>query len=348
MSFRVVHYINQFFAGIGGEEKADHKPEIREGVVGPGQALQASLGDDATVVATVICGDGYFAENIDKALEEILALVAPYKPDLFVAGPAFNAGRYGTASGATCAMVGEKLDIPTVTGMHPENPGVDMYRKNTYIVETADSARGLRKAMPVMAGLGLKLLKKEALGSPAEEGYLEKGVRHNVFFSRIGAERAAEMLAKKLRGEEFVTEYPMPSFDRVAPAAPLKDLKNATLALVTSGGICPKHNPDHIEASSASKYGAYSIADFDKLSCEDSETAHGGYDPTYANADPNRVLPVDVLRDMEKQGVFKKLYGTYFTTVGNGTPVANAKRFGAEIAQKLKADGVDAVILTST
>ena len=36
MAYRVVHYINQFFGGIGGEEKADHKPEVREGVVGPG------------------------------------------------------------------------------------------------------------------------------------------------------------------------------------------------------------------------------------------------------------------------------------------------------------------------
>ena len=32
----VVHYINQFFGQIGGEEKADIKPEIREGFVGPG------------------------------------------------------------------------------------------------------------------------------------------------------------------------------------------------------------------------------------------------------------------------------------------------------------------------
>ena len=30
---RVVHYINQFFANIGGEEKADYKPELREGNV---------------------------------------------------------------------------------------------------------------------------------------------------------------------------------------------------------------------------------------------------------------------------------------------------------------------------
>ena len=74
----------------------------------------------------------------------------------------------------------------------------------------------------------------------------------------------------------------------------------------------------------------------------------GGMTPPMPMTDPNRVLPVDVLRDMEKQGVFKKLYGTYFSTVGNGTPVAYSKRFGEEIAQKLKADGVDAVILTST
>mgnify|MGYP002508256639 CR=1 FL=1 len=33
--------------------------------------------------------------------------------------------------------------------------------------------------------------------------------------------------------------------------------------------------------------------------------AHGGYDPVYANEDSDRVLPVDVLREMEKEG---KLY----------------------------------------
>ena len=77
-------------------------------------------------------------------------------------------------------------------------------------------------------------------------------------------------------------------------------------------------------------------------------TAHGGYDPTYANHDPNRVLPVDELRTMEKAGVFKKLYDYFFTTVGNGTSTANAKKFGLAIGEELKNNGVDAVILTST
>ncbi len=54
MAYRVIHYINQFFAGIGGEEKADVAPEVREGVVGPGMALKGALGNEAEIVATFI------------------------------------------------------------------------------------------------------------------------------------------------------------------------------------------------------------------------------------------------------------------------------------------------------
>ena len=145
-----------------------------------------------------------------------------------------------------------------------------------------------------------------------------------------------------------MTEYPMPSFDRVAPNPAIKDLSKATIALCTSGGIVPKGNPDHIESSSASHYGEYSLDGFDKLSSADHETAHGGYDPVYANEDPNRVLPVDVMREFEREGKIGKLHNLYYATVGNGTAVASAKAFAAEYAQKLKKAGVDGVIMTST
>jgi glycine reductase len=348
VSYRIVHYINQFYAGIGGEEKADIRPEIREGVVGPGMALKGALGSEATVVATVICGDSYFASNMEQASAEILEMMKQYKPDAVVAGPAFNAGRYGTACGAICEAVMKNLGIPAVSGMYPENPGVEMYKKSFYIVETPDSAVGMRKAIPAMAKLVLKLLKGETLGTPAEEGYIERGIRKNKFYDKLAAERAVDMFVAKLQGKPFVTEYPMPVFDRVPPNPAVKDMKNATIALVTSGGICPKGNPDHIEASSASKFGEYDITDVKDLTCDDFCTAHGGYDATYADQDADRVLPVDVLRDMEKEGVFKKLYNKFYSTVGNGTAVASAKKFGAEIARKLIADGVTAVILTST
>lgn len=348
MAYRVVHYINQFFAGIGGEERADIAPEARQGVVGPGMALKAALGQEAEIVGTVVCGDGYFTENMETATEQVIKMIAEFRPDAVVAGPAFNAGRYGTACGTVADAVRSRLNIPAVTGMYCENPGVDMYVKSVYIVPTEDSARGIKTAVPAMAKLVLKMLSGAQLGSPEEEGYMARGVRVNHFYDRVGAERAVDMLIKKLKGEEFQTEYPMPSFDRVEPAPAITDIRNATIAVVTSGGIVPNGNPDRIEASSATKYGTYDISGVQDAREVAYVTAHGGYDPTYANDDPNRVLPIDELRELEKEGAFKKLYDYFFTTVGNGTPVAAAKKFGAEIGARLKKDGVDAVILTST
>lgn len=345
---RIVWYLNQFFGQIGGEEKADMPPEKHDGGVGPSAGARNLLKDSAEVVGTVICGDSYFGENVDKASAEVIEMIKSYNPDLVVAGPAFNAGRYGVACGAVAKAVTEQLGIPVVSGMYPENPGAEMYKSYAYMVETTNNATGMRQALPQMIKLVLKILSGEPMGTPAEEGYMSRGLRKNVFVEERGSKRAVDMLMAKLRGEEFVTEYPMPDFDRVEPGKAIADLSKAKIALVTSGGIVPKGNPDRIEASSASKYGRYDLTQFQTLTEADHETAHGGYDPTYANAAPNRVVPVDVLRDLEKEGKIGELYKYFYTTVGNGTSVANSKAYAAKIAEELVADKVDAVILTST
>ena len=345
---RIVHYINQFFAGIGGEEKADIKPEVREGAVGPGMALQAGFGGEAEIVATVICGDSYFGENIEEAKKEVLEMVKGYSPDLFIAGPAFNAGSYGVACGTITEAVQNELNIPAITGMYIENPGADMYKKAVYVVETKNSAAGMKDAVSKMVPLAKKIIAGEEIGSPAEEGYIERGIRKNYFTEKRGSERAVDMLVKKLKGEEFTTEYPMPNFDRVDPNPAIKDITKAKIALVTSGGIVPKGNPDHIESSSASKYGKYDIDGVMDLTIDTYETAHGGFDPVYCNDDSDRVLPVDVLRDLEKEGKIGELHRYFYSTVGNGTAVASSKKFAEDFSKELLADGVDAVILTST
>ena len=401
---RVVHYINQFFAGIGGEEKADYKPEVRETVIGPGLALNAGFkgeaeivatvicGDsyfgenmeqakaevlemvkkynpdlfiagpafnagrygvagfkgEAEIVATVICGDSYFGENMEQAKAEVLEMVKKYNPDLFIAGPAFNAGRYGVAAGTITEAVQNELGIPALTGMYIENPGADMFKKSVYVVSTKNSAAGMKDAVSKMVPLALKLVKGEEIGSPAEEGYIERGVRKNIFREDFGGKRAVAMMIKKLKGEEFETEFPMPVFDKVDPNPAVKDITKAKVALVTSGGIVPHGNPDHIESSSASKYGKYDIEGVMNLKEGEWETAHGGYDPVYANQDPDRVLPVDALRELEKEGQIGSLHRYFYTTVGNGTAVASAKGFAEKFSKELVADGVDAVILTST
>ena len=83
------------------------------------------------------------------------------------------------------------------------------------------------------------------------------------------------------------------------------------------------------------KYGKYDIEGIMDLTSETYETAHGGYDPVYANEDPDRVIPVDVLRDMEKEGKIGALHRYFYSTVGNGTAVASSKKFGEDIAKRI-------------
>lgn len=345
---KIVHYINQFFGGKGGEEAAGIPIEAVDGSVGPGNALQAAIGDAGTIVKTVICGDNYFSDHSEECSAFIKEVLTGSGADLLIAGPGFNAGRYGMACGGA-AKAAYEAGVPAVTGLYEENPGYDVFKPFMYTVRTKNSAADMRHAVPALAALAKKILSGNAAAISAEaDGLLPRGIRQNYFAEQRGAARAVDMLVKKLKGESFTTEYEMPVFDRVPPHAPVTHLSQSVIALVTSGGVVPKGNPDRIEASSASHFGEYSIADISALTADNSETAHGGYDPTYCNADPNRVLPVDVLRDMEQEGKIGRLYDRYYTTVGNGTSVANAKRFAAKIADDLVKAGVQAVILTST
>jgi len=345
---RIVHYMNQFFGGIGGEDKAMVGPEARDGAVGPGMAIQKTLMDKGEVVATVTCGDNYFVEKTDEATQEIIQMLTSYQPDVVIAGPAFNAGRYGVACGAMCKAVQEKLNIPAVTGMYEESPGAELYRKDLYIIKTGDSARGMNDAVAKMVNLALKLAADQEIGKPDEEGYIPRGILKLELSDRTGAQRAVAMLVAKLEGKPFETELHLPKFERVSPAAALKVLSSAKIALVTDGGLVPKSNPDKIESSGATKYGAYSIKGADQLNPEDYEVAHMGYDNTFVLQDPHRLVPLDIMRDLEKEGLLGKTDETLYSTTGVATTLENSRKIGQGIAGQLKAEGVDGVILTST
>ena len=345
---KVVHYVNQFYAGIGGEEKADITPELREGTVPTGEALNKAWAGEAEITHTIVCGDSYFGENMDKASAEIMEMIKSVGADMFIAGPAFNAGRYGVACGTIATNVKNTLGIPVLTGMYVENPGADMYKTQIYIVATKDSGAGMRDAIKKMAPLALKLARGEKIEASCVEGYIPNGVRVNLFEKECGAVRAVKMLIAKLNDKPYVTEFPMPDFDRVEPNPAILDMAHATVALCTSGGTVPKGNPDRIESSSASHYGEYDITGVMSMDGDHWETVHGGYDPVYVNEDGNRCLPVDIMREMEASGRIGKLHNKFYTTVGNGTAVLSSKAFAEEYAQKMINDGVDCVIMTST
>ena len=347
MSYRVVHYINQFFANIGGEEMAHIAPEIREGFVGPGMAFNQAWKGEAEIVKTIICGDSYYAEHEKDAKAQILEWVKAEKPDMFIAGPAFNAGRYGYACANIALAVQEELGIPVLTGMYVENPGADLKNK-VLIYETANSAAGMRKAAPGMAKLALKLMRGEKIGASCEEGYMPNGIRKNFFEKERGSKRAVNMLLKKLNGEHFVTEYPMPSFDRVAPNPAIKDLSKATIALFTTGGLVPVGNPDKIKQAFAVSFGIYDMTGLDALKKGVYESIHGGYDTTAASADPHRLVPLDALLDCKKEGKIGDIYKFFGATCGVGTNIGSSQEMGKKWANMLKDAKVDACLLTST
>ncbi len=214
-ALRVVHYLNQFFGGIGAEEKASLEPQQRAGAVGPGVVLARALGDHGQIVASLICGDNYANEQLNDLLVWAREQLEELKPDVLVAGPAFNAGRYGQACGALCAFVAENLGIPTLTGMYPENPGAEQFARMTYVVQTGNSATGMTQALAKMAELAIRLGRRETIGSARVEGYIPRGARQNVFRDRTGAERALSVLLAKLRHEPFQTELPVQVYQTV-------------------------------------------------------------------------------------------------------------------------------------
>lgn len=348
--YKVIHCLNQYFSGLGGEEQASVAPSLVLDPKGPGMLIQKEF-PEVKVVATLIIGDNYLAENTEAAIREVLALLEPCckknTPDLLVAGPAFNAGRYGLACGAICQSVQEELNLPAVTGMYLQNPAVEIYRKHVLIAHTSENVMGMTEAVQNMIPLGIKLIHNKALW-PEKDGYIPQGRRKNIFVGETGSRRAVNMVLARLKEEPFETEYPMPIFDRAVPAPPITDMHRTRLALITSGGIVPKGNPDKIEAANAQRFGTYPLKNLLAFSPKTHQTAHGGYDPTYANANPNRVLPLDAVRELESEGVIGSLHDSYYATVGNATSVENARNYGQQIAKILVADGVQAAILTST
>jgi glycine reductase complex component B subunit gamma len=338
---KAVHYVNQFFAGLGGEDKAETPPTRLDGAVGPGRGLAA---EGVEITVTLACGDDYFAEHEDEALATLLGWLEEEKPDVLVAGPAFGSGRYGYACGTLVAASAER-GIPAVAAMHPENPGVDAAGK-AYVVPTAVNVAGMRDALPRLARLASALAEGRELGSAEDEGYIPRGFRRNYFAEKPGAERAIDLLLRKLDGEAR-TEVGG-GLDRVEPPAPVPDLSEALVALVTEAGCVPQGNPDRLQSVRAQGWFRYELDGEETLSSARYESVHGGFDVTLANEDPNRLVPLDAARALEHEGRIGRVHEAFYTTTGNGTPVVVATRFGREIAAELRAAGVGAVLLSGT
>ncbi len=287
---RVVHYVNQFFAGIGGEEMAHVGISLASEVVGASRALQQALGTQGTLLGTIIGGDNYVSEQRAEAIAAITGHLQKLRPDVVMAGPAFNAGRYGLACAEVCKTA-QALGLKAVTGMHPENPGTLSYPSELFIVPTAATSVDMPTALAAMVRLVLKLSRGEELGPAQVEGYLPR---------------------------------------------------------VTTGGLVRKGNPDKQVSSNTTRYYRHSVAELRSLSGNDWEAYHSGYFNHIVNSNPNYILPLNFLRDLEDEGTIGGVYEGIYALPGVSTPVAISKRLGRSIAEDLQAGGVNGCLLVAT
>ncbi|MBV9141809.1 MAG: glycine/betaine/sarcosine/D-proline family reductase selenoprotein B [Pseudonocardiales bacterium] len=340
---RIVHYVNQFYAGLGGEEAAGIGPRVLEGTVGPGRLLAHLLGDAHQIVATIVCGDDYAASTATAA-PELLGMAQDAGAELLVAGPAFGSGRYGLAC-ARLVAAAHAAGLPALAAMHPDNPGITDAGA-VPVVAAGATSRQMRPTLQTVAAAIAKLATGAAL--TVADGRVARAARIGRLVEQRAAARAVELVLRRLAGERELTEVPVGGFDAVVPSAPIDKAASATVALVTEAAVVPAGNPDRLESARATRWLRYPIEGIDSLAAGEWESVDGGFATTAANADPNRLLPLDAARTLEREGAIGRLHTEFLVTVGNGTQVATARRFGVEWAAELRKAGVQAAILTAT
>jgi glycine reductase len=242
--------------------------------------------------------------------------------------------------------------------MSEENPGVELYRKDVYICKTGKSAATMGESLTRMVNLALKLTSREKrlkhLGpivSPSDGGYFPRGIVKNQYAGKTAAQRGLNMLLAKIQGKPFNTELEVPKHSSAQPAPPMgKDLGSCEIALISDGGLAPQGNPDGLRGRNNVVWAAYEIERFfpEGHGSLDYEVLHTGYFPIHVLENPHRLVPVDVMRDLERERIIGRLHPYFYSTSGNATIQNRCRQMGEEISAELKGRGVDGVILTST
>lgn len=179
------------------------------------------------------------------------------------------------------------------------------------------------------------------------QGGFENNLIPFINYHSPAPKRCLDMLLAKYKGNPYQSEVIMisPSI-RSIPQLKCK-LSDAIIILITDGGLVPRNNPDRIPSSNSDRFGIYPIREVTALDPNAYEINHQGYDNSYVEQDPNRLLPLDALHELEKEGIIGGIYENFLSTTGVMTPVAKCNIISKNIADYVAALPIDAVIITS-
>lgn len=148
----------------------------------------------------------------------------------------------------------------------------------------------------------------------------------------------------------FIRERILPEFDWTTFGAPsqvnelAKKRSEWVVALVGTSGA---HLPSQPEFDVRNKRGDDSYREIpDSARAKELKLSHPGYDTKKASQDPNCIFPIDRLRELADEGVIGSFSRRAFSFMGYVPFPKNLMEVRApEVADKLREDGVDLVIL---
>jgi glycine reductase len=155
------------------------------------------------------------------------------------------------------------------------------------------------------------------------------------------------MLLAKIHGRSFRTELAAVWRPPLTAAPPVLDLQACRLAVITSGGLVPRGNPDRMPTRYSRHRYEYPLP-ADALVPGEWESVHAGYHVAAVNSNPNVVVPLDALRRLVAEGAIGGLCAQLQSLTGVGTPDTAARAIGGELVESLRRQDARAAIMVAT
>ncbi|MFW5442610.1 GrdB-related putative oxidoreductase [Aerococcus urinaeequi] len=144
---RVLLFFDQTQAGAGGKERPDVKLAVEKGGIGSYHMFEGNLKEiEATVLATMYCGNGYFFNHEEEVKRKVVGLVKKLKADIVICGPCFDYRDYSEMSAILAQEIENQTESKAIVMCSKEN--------NDVITKYKDDVSIVR--MPKKGGTGLR------------------------------------------------------------------------------------------------------------------------------------------------------------------------------------------------
>lgn len=145
-------------------------------------------------------------------------------------------------------------------------------------------------------------------------------------------------VVKGLQSEIFVPITPKSIF---TPCT--KKLKDMRIAFATAAGVHLK-TQERFNLAGDTTYREIP----DTVTDDELMVSHGGYDNSDVNKDINCMFPIDRLHELVKEGFIKETAPFHYGFMGGGGDIqVFTEKTGPAIAQRLKEEDVDGVLMTA-